>query len=115
MTWYYALDLDHIVGASNQGSDSRIRGTAGTIPRHDSGQVMGAVANQGCPLLFQGGDDDFPHLPVRQHLACLWVHYLDVNIIIPVVHGSLLLAVNGNSRPVYFRKAIDVKQVHSQL
>ena len=31
------------------------------------------------------------------------------------MHGSLFLAVDGDTRPVYFRKAVDVEQVHSQL
>ena len=76
---------------------------------------MSAVANQGSTFLFQGSDDNFSHLAVRQHLTCLGVHNLDVYVVIPVVHGSLFLAVNGNSRPVHLRKAVNVEQIHSQL
>jgi len=76
---------------------------------------MCAVADKRCSFFDQGGNDDFSELSVRKYFTGYRVDDLNVNIIIPVVHTTVMETADSDSRSIDFRQTIDVIEFNSKF
>ena len=76
---------------------------------------MGPVANQGCALLMQGGDDQLADLSVRYILPGLGIHHLKVQIIRPYMHAAGVVAADADAGTVYLGQTVNVIQLYPQF
>ena len=76
---------------------------------------MCAVADKRCSFFDQGGNDDFSEFSVRKYFTGYRVDDLNVNIIIPVVHTTVMGTADSDSRSIDFRQTIDVIEFNSKF
>ena len=76
---------------------------------------MRAITHERSTFFAQRGDNELADLSIRKHFARLWIHDLEVAIVIPNMHAAFVIARNTDARTVYFRKAVDVIDLHTQF
>ena len=103
-----SLYLNHIVGASDYGIDTRVGGSARTFPGKSARQVMCAVADERGSLLFEGCNYDLPDFSVRNNKACLRIYNFQIQVVIPIMHSALTVTADADTGPVDFRKSVYV-------
>ena len=103
-----ALDLHHVVAAPGDDVDAREPAAAGAGAGDDPREVVGAEADEGRPLLDEGGDDDFAGFAVGDVLAGRGVDDLEVEVVVPVVHARVEAAVDADAGAVDLGEAVDV-------
>ncbi len=79
----HAVYLEHVIASATDDVQSGIFGSAGALPGNDAGQVVGPETKEGCPFLYQGGDNDLAFLSVFHVLSGDGIDDLDIEIIIP--------------------------------
>ncbi len=113
--YVYALNLHHVVSSAGDDVKAWMVAAAGAVPRDDTAKVMGSVADKRRTFLYQGGDNNLSPLPVWNWLQCLWVDYLNVDIVIPVVHTVFPKAAHADARAVNLGKSVDIVKLNSKL
>ena len=70
LAWEYvdALDLYHVVGPSHNDVEPWEWAAARAFSRYDTGQIVGAVADERRAFFYKSSDDDLPKLSVRYGL-----------------------------------------------
>ena len=106
------LDDEHVVRAAQDAVDAAVMTAAGTFPGQETGQVAGAVTQDGHALTAQAGHDQFADLAVGHGLAGPGIHDLRQVRILPDMQAVLVLAFKGHARAVHLGEAVRVVGLH---
>ena len=110
-----ALYLHHVVSSSHYGvkpwEAAAALAFAGDYPR----QVVSSVSDERRALLAKGGYDYLTHLAVGHGPAADGVDYLDIDIVVPVVHTAVVFAAYTDTRAVYLGQTVDIVKLDAQL
>ena len=111
----HALHLHHIVRAPDERIDARERRATFALTRNDARKIVRTITYERSTFFAQRGDNELADLSIREHLARLGIHDLEVAIVIPYMHAAFIIARNTNAGTVYFRKTVDVIDLHAQF
>ena len=110
-----ALDLHHVVTSSGDRVDAGEFAAAGALAGNDPGQVVCAETNERSAFLDQCRDDDLSPLSVGHVFAGCRVNDLQIQIVIPIVHACVVLAVDADTGTVDLCQAVNVVEFDAEL
>ena len=110
-----ALDLHHVVASACDHIDAGELASARALARNDPGKVVSAETDERRALLDKRRDDDLAPLAVGDVLTRCRIDDLQINIVVPVVHSGVILAVDADAGSVDFSQSVNIIQLNAQL
>ena len=117
LTWEYidTFNLHHVISTSHDCIKTWEFASTRAFSRNDTWQVMSAVTDQRCTFFYKSRDDDFAKFSVRQDFSSYRINDFNVNVIVPVMHTTVVWAADSDSWTVNLSQTVDIVNLNSKL